>query len=348
MAWWCVVLTNKTPNLPAMRFHLLYVLIAAAAAACYWIVGDLRRQGDYTFFGAAETEGRIINTDFAALIQHIYVRPGAAVRRGDTLALLFRADLGRKTQEYATEIRQLETEEKTRADLLNQERDLLLTKHNARVAAAEAEIKLLETESSVQEHLKKIVTKDAAAPSPALPDVRLQKINALRTSMEQMRREYEEQLAQISAQVSANRTLWSAKKQQVQQNMGFLEAEKPRLALVAPIDGFVEQVSAAPLEMVQAYRELFKINPTQPDKVIGFIHESTQILFRIGDSVLLTSVNRPDVQCRAAIHGVSPKMVELPFRLRKFMEVRTWGREVYMNIPEQNGFFIGEKIVARF
>lgn len=85
--------------------------------------------------------------------------------------------------------------------------------------------------------------------------------------------------------------------------------------------------------MVQAYRELFKITPSVPNKVIGFIHESAQIPFRLGDTVLLHSVTRTGLGCKGVIHAVSPKMVELPFRLRKFAEVRTWGREIYIQLP---------------
>jgi hypothetical protein len=42
--------------------------------------------------------------------------------------------------------------------------------------------------------------------------------------------------------------------------------------------------------------------------------------------------------------GSNPKLTELPLRLRKFIELRTWGREVFIQLPEQNGFYISEKI----
>lgn len=331
-----------------MKFNLLYLLIFIALAACYWIVHDLSNQGDHIFFGAAEAEGRIVNVDFAALVQRVYTRPGMEVHKGDTLALLFRAELDRKTQEYLVEIRQLETEHQAKAALLQKDRDLLHTKQTAHTAALESEIKLLEAEADIQSNLKNLVgtaTQNNGAAGQA--NLKAQQMAALRQSIHQSELQTEEQLSQINTQLKTSREITANKIAQIQQNIDFLNAEKPRLALLSPIDGYVEQVNAAANEMVQQYRELFKVNPQRPNKVIGFIHESTQIPFRIGDSVELASVSRITVPCKARISGVSPKMVELPFRLRKFTEVRTWGREVFINLPEDNPFFIGEKIRAK-
>jgi hypothetical protein len=40
-------------------------------------------------------------------------------------------------------------------------------------------------------------------------------------------------------------------------------------------------------------------------------------------------------------------MVELPIRLRKSAEIKSWGREVYVQLPPNNSFYIGEKIMLR-
>jgi hypothetical protein len=115
--------------------------------------------------------------------------------------------------------------------------------------------------------------------------------------------------------------------------------------LLAPSDGYVQQVGATINELVPSFRELFRISPRKPDKVIGFLHESAEVPFQLGDTVLLSSMSRVEISSVAVLNGVSPKLVELPFRLRKFTELRTWGREVYIQLPVDNPFFIGEKIL---
>ncbi len=58
-------------------------------------------------------------------------------------------------------------------------------------------------------------------------------------------------------------------------------------------------------------------------------------------------VRRPSVKANAVLIGSSPQLVELPTRLRKLQTVSSWGRELYINLPAQNDFFIGEKMIVR-
>lgn len=329
-----------------MRINFLYLLMVAAAIACYQIVLRLRSQGDHTFFGSAETESCPVNVDFPALVQRVWVRPGLQVRRGDTLAVLFRAELNQKSQEYLLEMERLDAEQTTKVKLLAKERDLALAQQSAQLSKWEEEIRLLEAEMALQNDLKAVVGAPAQ-PANASSNLKAKQIEALRKAMEQAKGQYVEQLAQIAAQQKGSEELHRLKTAQIRQSMGFVDAEKPRLVLLSPIDGYVEQVSLAAREMVQPYRELFRIFPHTPNKVIGFLHESATIPFRIGDTVQLASASRPNIFCRAILTGSSPKMVELPFRLRKFSELRTWGRELYIQLPSENPFFIGEKIVAK-
>ncbi len=64
----------------------------------------------------------------------------------------------------------------------------------------------------------------------------------------------------------------------------------------------------------------------------------------MGSQVQLASFNRSEVVTSGIIVGVNPKMTELPLRLRKFIDLRSWGREVYISIPDTNSFYISEKV----
>lgn len=328
-----------------MKFNLLYILLLLTAVACYYMMRHLVVQSEHSFFGAAETEGRVINVDFAAMIQEIRVRPGIQVKKGDTLALLSRAELDQKGQVYSLDLQQLATEQRTKDQLLEQERTLLRTRQQMRLANLENDLRALEVELSMQNQLKNALGAPPKTGEGTDTALRI-RIAALQEQIAGTNRQNAEELAEWGTRQEAQQKFYRSKVQQVRQSVGFVEAERPRLAIVSPLDGYVEQVSGVPLEMIQAYRELFKITPSAPNKVIGFIHESAQIPFRMGDTVLLSSVTRTGLNCKGIIHAVSPKMVELPFRLRKFTEVRTWGREIFIQIPPDNPFFIGEKILA--
>ena len=328
-----------------MRFNLLYLLFAAALAGCFWIARHLQYQSINTFFGTAETEGRAVSLEYAVLIQRIHTQVGAQVKKGDTLAIAYRAELDRKTSENQLESSRIATERDAEAALLVKDRDLLLATHAVHQSELQTQIKVLEAELAVQNNLRNAISdRPVAAPENRL-NVKQQEIAALREEMVQAEKQTQEELRQIDAKIKANAAVFQSQLRQTQGNQSFLEIEKSKLILLAPMDGYVQQVGATANELVPSFRELFRISPRNPDRVIGFLHESAEIPFQLGDTVLISSMSRVAMSSRAVLNGVSPKLVELPFRLRKFTEVRTWGREVYIQLPPDNPYFIGEKIL---
>ncbi len=328
-----------------MRFNLLYVLFVAALASCFWIVRQLQHQSINTFFGTAETEGRAVSLEYAVLIQRIYIQVGAQVQKGDTLAIAYRAELDRKTSENQLESSRLATERDAEAALLVKDRDLLVAAQAAHKSELEAQIKVIEAELAVQNNLRNAISDRPVSAAEGKLNVKQQEIAALREEIAQGAIKTREELRRIEAKAKVNTAVYGSQLRQTQGSQSFLDIEKSKLVLLAPADGYVQQVGAAANELVPSFRELFRISPQKPDKVIGFLHESAEIQFQLGDTVLLTSMSRVAMTSRAVLNGVSPKLVELPFRLRKFTELRTWGREVYIQLPADNPFFIGEKIL---
>ncbi|HMX39180.1 MAG TPA: hypothetical protein PK971_06365 [Saprospiraceae bacterium] len=328
-----------------MRFNLLYFLVAAALAGCYFIIRHLQEQSIQTFFGTAETEGRAINLEYDVMLRQVRVQAGAQVKKGDTLAIAYRSEWERKSGENSLTAARLRTEQEGDDQVLRQERDLLNAALSARQSELQGRIQVLETELAVQQNLRAAISERPATAAADALNIKKQQIAALREEMRQAEQQTREELRRVEEKRRASSSTYAAQLRQTQGNQAFIEQERGKLILLAPADGYVQQMSGAPNELVPAFRELFRISPRHPDRVIGFLHESAEIPFHLGDTVLLSSMGRTSVFSRAVLHGVSPRLVELPFRLRKFTELRTWGREVYMLLPPDNPFFIGEKIL---
>jgi hypothetical protein len=116
---------------------------------------------------------------------------------------------------------------------------------------------------------------------------------------------------------------------------------------LSPIDGFVENIFAFENQITPQYNPLIKLNPERPNKIKGFLPESVDMAYRFGDTVEVHAARRPSVKAKAVLIGSNPQLVELPMRLRKFQTASTWGRELYINLPPENDFFIGEKIIIK-
>ena len=324
-----------------MKINLLYILIPAAIVGCYWIVNDLQGQSEHTFFGTAESEPQTINFEHDVLVQDVRVVVGSQVKKGDTLAILYRSELDKTTVDRLADINQVEVEKNAKTETLNKERDVLSARQAARMSELISQMRVLHIEDSIKSSVKTSIYNNLPYDNKLVRE----KIAALEEEIRQSQKQTIEQIRQIDAQRQATQMISQAKISQVRQDLDYVKSEKGKLILFAPIDGFVEQVNISRGSLVQSYKDLFKINPKKPNKIIGFIHESADVPFQLGDSISLQSSLRLQIQTKGVIIGSNPKLVELPYRLRKFTELRAWGREIYIQMPDTNRFYIGEKIV---
>jgi multidrug resistance efflux pump len=326
-----------------MKFNLLYLIWLLALGGFLYIAQHLKTQSGQQLFGIAEAEGKNIKVDFPAVVQQCRIRAGQQVRKGDTVLVLFRGELDQKTTLKSSELQQIETERDVKSNIVAKEMELFVARQNARIADLQAQIRVIESEINAQNNLKDFIGSGKTVDN----NIKLQEIKTLEEAIRQANLQTIEQRKVFDNQQVGNNSVSAAKAKQLNEELAFIGKEKIKLILVAPCDGFIEQVFVANGEVCDAYKDLYKINPFQPTKIIGFIHESLNMNYRLGDTVTLQSFTRPDVRSKAILTSISPKLVELPYRLRRNAEIKSWGREVYVNLPLENQFFIGEKIQLR-
>lgn len=324
-----------------MKFNILYLLFPAALAACFWIASDFQYQSVNSFFGIAESEPRSLNFDHDIAVREVFVKTGDLVKKGDTLATFYRAELDEQSLENWSELRLTETERAAEFSIIEKEKELVRTRLSADARELQAEISLLITEDSLNTLFRGSVYSDL---KPAGNKMVADKIAARRKQIDDLQNNAAEEIRILESKQAALGAVASVRNESTRAAQKQLESEKNRLFLVAPIDGYVETVLVARNALVEAFTELMKINPQSPNTVIGFIHEASDAPLAVGQEVELVSFNRPEVKCSGRITSINPKMTELPLRLRKFIEMRSWGREVFIGLPQDNRFYISEKI----
>jgi HlyD family secretion protein len=325
-----------------MKFNALYILFPAAVLACIWIVRDFSGQSTNTFFGMADTESQMLNFDQDIMILSTAVKAGDVVKKGDTLAVFYRTSLDKSETDRRSDLTQIDTERAARANILAKEGELIVGQRQAKMAELKAEIRLLQTEDSLQTVFRNNIYKDIKVQqNPVTAD----KIEAIRKEIASVEQQANEQLRVLAAEQQANAAIASVKAGQVQNDLRYIQSERSKLYLIAPFDGYLENLFFAPGALIPAHKDLVKITPVRPNKVIGFIYETADVPFTLGQDVQLASYARPGVTCTGRIIGTNPKLTELPLRLRKFIELRSWGREIYIQLPDTSAYFISEKII---
>jgi HlyD family secretion protein len=327
-----------------MKINNLYLTWVVLFVVACFLIRSFVQTSQTTIFGTADTEGSVLNFAYPVVVNKVYVRSGTPVKKGDTLMLLERPELDRDATLKNKEIQVTNAEKQARVQDSNKEIEKLRSEFVIKTNDLRAQIQLLEADEKNQIALRKVVN---GGKSDSGKSLIAEKITTLRTAIRTEEQRFNLQLQELKQTKAAASTVFESKESTTNEEINFIEEAKGKLVLVSPIDGFVENVLALENQITPQYNPLIKLNPLKPNKIKGFLTESTNVTYRFGDTVEVYSARRPSVKSKAILIGSTPQLIELPARLRKLQTASTWGRELYINLPTDNDFFIGEKMIIR-
>jgi multidrug resistance efflux pump len=326
------------------KINILYIFWFLALGLFIWILLNLRNQGATTIFGTADSETYSISVDYAAMISERRVQQGDKVKQGDTLMVLVRTETDKNISDLMGLIRQYEVDRTTKNNMIDREQELFDAQQSSESEALRSQIRIKEKELEIQDNLLGNLGGKKQKEAKNLKELEL---DGLMEQLAQVDKETQRRHNSFDSERRANDKNYEAKLAYYTNDIDYYRLEKNKAIVRAPCDGIVENVFVLPHDMTSSYKELLRINSYTPNRVTGFVHESINIPFKLGDTVNLVSAARPEVKTRGVIIGNGSNLVELPLRLRKFVEIRAWGREVYMKMDANNDFFIGEKILVQ-
>ena len=115
--------------------------------------------------------------------------------------------------------------------------------------------------------------------------------------------------------------------------------------IIAPTDGLIGNVHCKEGEKISSFGALISFYEESPTLVVGYIHEELILKININDSIDIFSSSRPDIQNKGVVKTLGSRIVEIPPRLRKIKELKTFGREIIIEIPPDNPFLQKEKVI---
>ncbi|MEK7356987.1 MAG: efflux RND transporter periplasmic adaptor subunit, partial [Bdellovibrionota bacterium] len=133
---------------------------------------------------------------------------------------------------------------------------------------------------------------------------------------------------------------------QVLKEIGVLENQKRGLFVFAEIDGIVGAVNFKAGEKAPAFASLITISPVNPTYVIGYVHESAHSRLEQGQKVLIVSP-ASGREMKGEVMTIGARIIEIPTRLLRISTITSWGREVLIKLPEENGFLLSEKVQVK-
>ena len=324
------------------KFNLVYLLFFLVIGVI-WQLNT--RYGKHTvmFYGFAETKETEINLDHPVEVNRLFVTPGQKVKKGELLAEVTHSTFGLKLNNISHSMDELRLEENIfKADIRSS-----ISRLEAQKVAKESElnsqIRQLETEIEVNrsllEGLKSIDISEATV------NPRETKIASLREELELVVKPLEVQIARLNEELTSPNSPKRIQIRKLKEDQKFYTEEKDGLSIFAPKDGLIGNIYCKEKENISSFNTLISFYEENPTMVKGYVHENLILEVAVGDTIEAISTQHPEHKCQGVITGLVSRIVEIPERLRKNPDLKTYGREVLISIPPSNFFLQKEKVM---
>ena len=327
------------------RFNLLYVFVILILVLL-WNMNLQYQKQTVVFYGFAENKETEINLEHAIRVDQIFITTGQKINKGEPLIEVSHNKLPLKLNDLVYEEEEARVKRMLWEDEVKGSIDKLMSKKAVKKSEISAEIEKIKAKvehnrslvkglENVEENTKTTYSQETKARIAALGQELQTSVLPLDTEINRLRQKL----------ISNNPYNVELKKLKSEQE--FYEDKGRKLSIDAPSDGLVGNVHCKEAENIPAFRTLITFYEENPTLVKGYVHEKAVIHVNVGDSLMVSSSLQKDYKCQGVITGLGSRIVEIPDRLRKYPEIKNYGREVLIKIPSDNKFLQKEKVVLK-
>ena len=326
------------------KINILYWLILPVLIyGVIKISQNFSHQAD-TFYGFAENKETQITLEHAIAVNRIAVSQGQFVKKGDVLMEATRTELDLKMSDVVHNISELEARNHINRAELQSNINRLKAQRTGKVSDIQSRIQAIEAEIALNSLLVKDLSSIKLSEGVTINNPNTLKINALKEELRLVVQPLDIEIQHFEDELKgANPMQQEINRLKNQQT--FFNNEQKKLKIIAPSDGLVGFIPCKEGENISSFTTLISFYEQSPNLVVGYVHESLVIQVKVGDSLNVVSSLHPKEMCRGRITGLGYRIVEIPERLRKIPEMKTYGREVLIAIPKINNFLQKETVV---
>ena len=328
------------------KFNLIYFV---AIMICILLLYSLFFKADnsVTFYGFAENKETEISMDNGIEVEEIFVTVGQKVEKGDSLLNVVSATLPLKISDTEYKIEELETKYNLWKSGLDWKISQYKIELNENTGKIQSQIDQLNAELENNKKLSKTIKSIDSDPNTNYEIVNptLIKLEALNEALKHTKGIINTQLNNLKSERFADNNPLLSEIRALEVQLTHYQERKKEEVIIAPTNGLIGNVHCKEGEKISSFGALISFYEESPTLVLGYIHEELILKIKINDSIGIFSSSRPDIQNKGIVKTLGSRIVEIPPRLRKIKELKTFGREIIIEIPPENPFLQKEKVI---
>jgi len=306
---------------------------------------------DNTIFqGIAETRETIISSEIPVEIKRIYVVEGQCVSKGTKLVDMNSPDMTIKINHISHQLEQLKAQKGVNKDEIRSKIKQFTAEKQSRSSEINNKIKQLKNQYNLNKELiigLKSIDQGKEYNNNDFTEIS----NPIMLKIENLKQELDMSIRPLNIQIELLRKSLHISEcpikiqiEQLEKELDLLNQEKRKLHIYSHLSGIIGSVNFKPGEKVSPFAPILTLHTKNPSFVKGYIHENVYTQVSIGKKLNIKSQADFKNKTVGTVVGVGSRIVEYPIRLRKHPELKVWGREVVIQIPENNHFILGEKV----
>lgn len=323
--------------------NLFYITVLVIGIGLAYITLNEDNGQSLSFYGFAENDETKINYNYPVVVESILVSPGQRVAQGDTLIHLTRRKTKESLDDYTYKVNRIKSDINQSRNKINRDISLLINEKDSRLneirVKSDGVRKELAYKKSLLKDLNTIQSEEVNF-SP-LDD----ELNALKAEYTRIEQIYDSRIEAKRAELKEIAQPLEREIEQILAEQSFDESQKViPTAVVAPNDGLIGNISCKVDEHIPSYNTLLTFYEPHSGIIRGYVHEDLTLEVELDDHFEVYSLKNPEIRYRGKVTGLGSRIIEIPARLRKIPDVKSFGREVLVSITKDNSFLQKEKV----
>ena len=324
------------------RFNTFY-LVVFGVGVVLWYMTTVFQHEVTSFYGIAQTKETEVGRNYELSIDKIYIAPGENVTKGQKLFDISRVRSEEKLVGEDYRIDQLRAEERVWSQTKNNDIRAIESEREIRINDLNNRIIELTNELSRKKSLLEGLSSITVGSSDFKPLEN--RITALKEEKRLVMQAYDDRVSAVSGELDSNKNPYTSQIARLKAEKRFYDNTKVITEeIFAPQDGRIGSLNCKVGENVPSFKTLLTIYEPNPDRIIGYVQEDLKIDITDQDSFYIYSQDRSIFYAGSVVHQGS-RVVAIPPRFSKVPETVIYGTEINIEIPPDNVFLQGQKVI---
>ena len=289
-----------------------------------------------SFFGIASSQVKHISFKATVVVREIMLSSGDGFDKGQTIATFANQNLQKQIDTTQLQIKQLKSQLNWDLNDYKNQIKNLNTEKTTQIVQLNYKIRDLQAKNNINQIL---LTEQQGV----ITNITSPEIIALKKNKSMTAKLFNDKIKAIDAQIKNKKPL------QVQINeletiLASLGQQQQQLKIIAPFDGVMGVINYQTGETVPSFMSIITLHSSDVNKIQAFVHEDLINHLKINQPLKITTLAGKKVSTIGIVASIGSAIVEYPERLRRRSTLKSWGREILINLPTNNAITLGDKV----